>query len=55
MDWLTGDACRCAGALESIELAEKNCSYNDYFKEVDKDGLGATDAIIRELTATYAP
>ena len=43
----------CVGALESVERATKNCSYNEYFKQVDRDGLGPTDAIIRELTICY--
>jgi len=38
----------CAGALETIELSERSCSYNEYFNDVDKDGLGPTDAIIRK-------
>ena len=29
-------------------MVEKSCSYNEYFNQVDKDGLGPTDAIIRE-------
>ena len=42
----------CAGPLEGIERTEKSCSYNEYFNQVDKDGLGPTDAIIRESNTT---
>jgi len=44
--------CVCAGPLEGIERTEKSCSYNEYFNQVDKDGLGPTDAIIRESITT---
>jgi len=31
--------------------AEKTCSYNEYFNQVEKDGLKATEAIIRKSLA----
>jgi len=40
---------RCVGPYETVKLAEKTCSYNEYFSQVDRDGLGPTDAIIREF------
>jgi len=43
----------CTGPLHGLELRKKNCSYNEYFEQVDKDGLGPTDAIIRELITRY--